>query len=460
MAGWRGPQQGSSIPMTKHGSGGFFGGQLSGTLQTANSETGDPNVSNTATLPNRGPVVVQQFTPPSNMPGAMYGVPGALARRGYDYNNGLPGGGGSRNEYGKQYGNPDVATEYPHASGGHGAIPNASGEPSVARRQPFVNGYYPGFRSISYSGVYPSYRTGDISPGDPPHGGGHRFAQDWDSLQGTTGGEAPGGGPGFRNIQADGGGGVPGASWNDKLWATDRHGIMNTGTERGGGRGSGQTDPPMDGPPRPALRLVQRTINWQQGNPLAHTDHEPGEQRNYSMSPPAQRGWSPGDFQWLPSTIAKVEPGPQYVGEQGIGWSSVYGGVPGLWQPYGSYAGYTAGPIKGIQSPAEEGSANDGPQKVFGGIPHGLHSNTYPDYSTTLGRYMAIPQHTLPRQDRPSNATGAGQSYNQTVVPQGQTGTVGVQQSGNDVPGATQSQAWRTRQSMHWRGIRPGGGQT
>jgi len=34
------------------------------------------------------------------------------------------------------------------------------------------------------------------------------------------------------------------------------------------------------------------------------------------------------------------------MGTQGQGWGPVYGGVPALWQPYGSYSGYTAGPSR------------------------------------------------------------------------------------------------------------------
>ncbi len=58
---------------------------------------------------------------------------------------------------------------------------------------------------------------------------------------------------------------------------------------------------------------------------------------------------------------------------------------------------------------------------------------------------------TQPRQDRPSNSTSAGQSYSQTVVPQGQAGTV-VGGTGPSGP------AWNKRsQGNGWRG-RGGGG--
>lgn len=186
---------------------------------------------------------------------------------------------------------------------------------------------------------------------------------------------------------------------NDKLIARDRHAFMNRGTELSG-RNSGQTDPPMDGPARPSLRTVNRTINYQQGTDATAARDD--------LTRPYNRN-SQGE----------------YVGTQGQGWGAIYGGVPGLWQPYGSYAGYTAGPVKGIQSPIEQGSQGDGPHSVFSGPPHGLHTQTLPDYAQTLGRYMAVPQQHAPRVDRPANSKIAGQSYSQTVVPQGQTGTVG-----------------------------------
>jgi hypothetical protein len=179
---------------------------------------------------------------------------------------------------------------------------------------------------------------------------------------------------------------------NDKLIARDRHGMMNVGSEMSG-RNSGLTDPPLDGPARPSLRLINRTLNYQNGTDATAAADD--------LTRP---------YTWL--------------GEQGSGWSSVYGGVPGLWQPYGSYAGICDGPVQGIQSVVGEGEMGDGPHKVWSGPPHGLHSQTQPDYSNTIGRYMAVPQMRAPRQDRPANSKIAGQSYGQTVQPQGEAGTI------------------------------------
>lgn len=209
---------------------------------------------------------------------------------------------------------------------------------------------------------------------------------------------------------------------NDKLVARDRHVYLNRGTEISG-RNSGFTDPPMDGPAQPALRSVNRTINFQVGTDATAAADDLS--RAYNRNPQGQ-----------------------FVGTQGSGWGAVYGGVPGLWQPYGSYAGYTAGPVQGIQAPIEQGAVGDGPHSVFSGPPHGLHTQTLPDYSQTLGRYMAIPQMHAPRVDRPSNSKIAGQSYSQTVVPQGQTGTVGQVQ----IPASAGATPARYMATAGWRG--------
>lgn len=202
---------------------------------------------------------------------------------------------------------------------------------------------------------------------------------------------------------------------NNKLVTRDRHAFLKVGYENSG-RGSGNTDPPMDGPPRPILALVQRTINWQQGTVYNSPANGPLNVVN-------------GNVDDLSRPYTR-DPGGNYIGEQGSGWSSVNGGVPGLWQPYGSYAGITAGPVKGIQSPVEQGAPGDGPRKVWSGPPHGLHSPTMPDYAPTIGYYMALPAQRAPRQDRPDNSTSAGQSFSQMVQPQGQTGTVAAQPAG------------------------------
>lgn len=211
---------------------------------------------------------------------------------------------------------------------------------------------------------------------------------------------------------------------NDKLTTTDRHGIMKVGYENSG-RDSGNTDPPSDGPARPSLWLVQRSLSYQQGtDTTAATDDL---SRDYTRN--AQK---------------------MYVGEQGTGWSRVYGGVPGLYQEYGSYQGMSpSSPAvsMGVHSPTPQGTPGDGPHDVWGGPPHGLHSPTLPTYSQTLGRYMDIPQMARPRVDRPSNSPIAGQSYSQTVQSQGQTGfnQAAQKMGGSGFNARSRGNGWRGR---------------
>lgn len=213
---------------------------------------------------------------------------------------------------------------------------------------------------------------------------------------------------------------------NDKLVTNDRHGIMKVGYENSG-RLSGQTDPPMDGPARPSLFLINRSVNYQQGtDTTAATDDL---SRDYTRNAEGM-----------------------YVGEQGTGWARVYGGVPGMYIEYGSYSGVSpSSPVVGndtslgIHSNVAQGASGDGPHDVWSGPPHGLHSPTLPDYSQTLGRYMAIPQMARPRVDRPSNSPVAGQSYSQTVQSQGQTGS------------SVKTQTMQRGFGMGWRGRAAGG---
>lgn len=213
---------------------------------------------------------------------------------------------------------------------------------------------------------------------------------------------------------------------NDKLTTSDRHLMSKTGNELTG-RLSGNTDPPLDGPTRPSFQTINRTINYQQGtDTTANADD-------------------------LTRAYPRNNAG-QWIGEAGTPWVPVYGGTPGLWQPYGSYEGYTAGPVKGIQAPVAEGAIGDGTMSVSSGPPHGLHSPTLPDYAQTLGYYMAVPQMRLPRVDRPANSRIGGQSFSQTVQPQGQTGTFAQNTQVNS--GVVWQQ--RNQSKSGWRGKQVG----
>jgi hypothetical protein len=184
-------------------------------------------------------------------------------------------------------------------------------------------------------------------------------------------------------------GGIQG--FNDKLTVKDRHGYWDTGNQKTGVDGFGPAGSPnaYNNPaierPRPDFRLVNRTVSFQVGSDK--TRNQDDLTRAYT-----------------------------WVGEQGSGWTPVYGGTPGLYQPYGSRGGY---PYP-IVAPVEQGQPGDGRHLVFSGPPHGLHSTTpWKGGAQIIARFMSIPQTRPVRQDRPSNSPQAGQSYSQTVLMQG-----------------------------------------
>lgn len=251
-----------------------------------------------------------------------------------------------------------------------------------------------------------------IAPMDSPYGGGPNGPAQFGSRALGVGQESSWRGGNFFA--------------NDKMITNDRHILSKVGTVTSG-RDSGFTNPDLDGPARPSYQTINRSINYQQG-----TDTDAAQDD-------------------LTRPYTRNEQG-MYIGEQGSGWSRVSGGVPGLYQPYGSYAGYCAGPVQGIQSPVAQGAPGDGPQSVFSGPPHGLHSPTMPDYVSTLGYYMAVPQMRAPRIDRPSNSTVGGQSYSQTVITQGQTGTFAQQAGGTNLRNVQAGVNWQSKKQNGWRG--------
>lgn len=251
----------------------------------------------------------------------------------------------------------------------------------------------------------PPYQPGNQYGGDPP--AGHRWA------------------PGVMNPPRTPWRG--GADFSLENTAYDRHVLVRNMEPRVGVQPSIPGNPPNPDdprtPPRPLFSFLNRAINPQVGSD--NNANQDDLTRNYARVPNASRSRTVGGSQAIRPTMQRTSDGnAQYAGEQGSGWAPVYGGVPGLYQPYGSYSGYTARDLKGIQSPIEQGQPGDGPHKVFSGPPHGLHSQTYPSYDATLGRYEAIPQQHAPRVDRPANSPIAGQDYSQTVQPQGQSGSV------------------------------------
>ena len=206
----------------------------------------------------------------------------------------------------------------------------------------------------------------------------------WGEGDSSDGGQPTGAGPhaSFRRYGLMG--------FNDKLTVKDRHGYWDTGNQKTGtdfqrGNPNNSYNNPLTEPPRPDFRLVNRTVSYQLGTDATRNQDD------------LSRGYT-----WL--------------GEQGSGWGPVYGGVPGLYQPYGSRGGY---PYP-IVSPAEQGAPGDGPHLVFAGPPHGLHSQTpWKGGAQIISRFMNTPQTRPVRQDRPANSPQAGQTYSQTVLPQG-----------------------------------------
>ena len=176
--------------------------------------------------------------------------------------------------------------------------------------------------------------------------------------------------------------------FNDKLTTTDRHafwwrgGDQRQGTDFAPAAANANTynDPLRQGP-QARLRTVNRRWSYQKGTDT--TRNQDDLSRSYT---------------WL--------------GEQGSGWAPVYGGTPGLFMPYGSRGGVPY-PI------VDPTDGQGGPEKVWAGPPHGLHSLTYPSTQDTLSRSQALPQMRPVRIDRPSNSPQAGQAYSQLVQHQG-----------------------------------------
>lgn len=193
-------------------------------------------------------------------------------------------------------------------------------------------------------------------------------------------------GVGFRRPMTHG---VEG--FNDQLTRKDRHVYWDRGQQKTGvdgptpsGAPNAYNDPRVRGP-MPLLRAINRTVSYQKGSDATRNQDDPSRQ-----------------YTWL--------------GEQGSGWTPVYGGVPGLYQPYGTRGGVPYA----IVSPAALGAPGDGNQLVWSGPPHGLHSQTpWKGGAQFIAKTEATPQQRPVRMDRPSNSPIAGQSYSQTVLPQG-----------------------------------------
>lgn len=171
--------------------------------------------------------------------------------------------------------------------------------------------------------------------------------------------------------------------FNDQLQVRDRHAFFKRGSQRFHGPDSstgGSRNPQLDGPPMAFAWMLNRSVNPQIGSDATRNQDD--------LSRP---------YTWL--------------GQQDGTTVPVYGGVPGLWQSYGN-----RGLPQGIHDPSD---GQGGLTQISSGPPHGLHSDTIPDGKQIHDRYASTPQMRPVRADRPDNSRIAGQSYSQTVRPQG-----------------------------------------
>jgi hypothetical protein len=250
--------------------------------------------------------------------------------------------------------------------------------------------------------------SGEGDPGSAPGPSAPPTGYGWDAPRPTDGAPSrlgPLGGdplararPSFRRFGVQG--------FNDQLQLRDRHAYYKSGYQRFGATPSVPGTPPnphSDGPAMPYLWTVNRSVNPQIGSDSTRNQDD--------LTRP---------YTWL--------------GQQDGTLSPVYGGVPGLHQSYGNrgFAG-------GIHDPS---NGEGGLEQIYPGPPHGLHSDTIPDGKQLVDRYKATPQMRPVRQDRPDNSRIAGQSFSQTVVPQGATGAQGMAQRGSGVSFRVAGRGW------------------
>jgi hypothetical protein len=197
--------------------------------------------------------------------------------------------------------------------------------------------------------------------------------------------------------------------------AYDRHIMAKTGTERQrahpdstGGQG---LSPLADGPVRPAYLMVSRVLAPRYGNNgTRHLDNN-------------------GPFAATTGSDGRRQP----LGTQdGSPSSAKYGGTPGLTHIYGVRG------TAGVVSPVPRGAPGDGPQRIRGGAPHGLHSHAQPNAELRTRRAASTPQQRPTRRSLPANSARSGQSWSQNVQHLAQAGhPVPVAKQAGRLPGNT-----------------------
>ncbi len=192
--------------------------------------------------------------------------------------------------------------------------------------------------------------------------------------------------------------------------ARDRHIIPNQGHVTSSNREQmtgGIPNPEKDGPPRPAWKMFNRSLS-----------------RMYGAD--STRNLDNGQFH--AATMAGNRKFP--LGEQGTEWSKVYGGTPRLAEhrPYAHRGGFdSSAPLPTVKADPggpyrfstllQQGVPGDGPQKIYGGLPWGLHTPTVPPRQVTKGVLDSRFRQVKPVWNiRPNNSKTAGQSWSQSMV--------------------------------------------
>lgn len=198
---------------------------------------------------------------------------------------------------------------------------------------------------------------------------------------------------------------------NASLIRHDRHIMAKSGTEKqqahpDSPRGDGYS-PLADGPARPSYMMVHRTYNPTYGNT--------GTRFLDNSGPFATTRDSRGNTRYLGT-------------QDGSPWSTKWGGAPGLTHVYGVRG------ASGAIGP-QAGTPQDAPQKIRGGMPHGLHSRPTPNRAITQARYKRTPQQKTNWPQLIANSQRAGQSYSQTVQHLGQAPRPVPRIQGRPLPG-------------------------
>lgn len=229
-----------------------------------------------------------------------------------------------------------------------------------------------------------------------------------------------------------------GGGWSDGLLTIRERAVLTMrGTSRQGAQqsSSGVPNPQSDGIAQPQYLLDNRTLSWQTGTDKTTQEDNPGPFAATATTQidahAAAQNKSPAGF--LNYLGGRAFP----LGNQGDPYTPVWGGTPHMVRDYGvrGTAGITGAPAPKIFAVAGDGSGArpgtlltdgdpaDGPQKIRGGVPHGLHSPTLQAMLTTMARLGSIPLQKPPRDDRPNNSRIAGQSMSQTYPREGSTAT-------------------------------------